>query len=39
MDLHHAVSVNNLSLVKQLLAEGADLCAKDEKVGTILTSY
>ena len=37
MDLHHAVFDNNSSLVKQLLAEGADPCAKDEKASTICT--
>ena len=32
MDLHHAVACHKLSLVKQLLAEGADPCARDKKV-------
>ena len=33
VDLHQAVADRNLKLVKQLLAEGADPCARDKKVG------
>lgn len=32
LELHHAVTNGNLSLVQQLLAKGADPCARDEKV-------
>ena len=37
LDLHHAVAEGNPGLVRQLLAEGADPCAKDKKVSIVLT--
>ena len=36
LDLHHAVAEINPGLVRQLLAEGADPCAHDNKVGIVI---
>lgn len=38
LGLHDAVASNDVDLVKQLLIEGADPCAKDEQVCAIAAS-